>query len=120
VFNGIHFPDLEMGSGAPSNAVGGFTFGNNGGNVSACVCVCVSAVCVCVCVCVCVVFYDIVVLRCSSTVESHNNGCEGQPALHTVLPDALQQSGREVDVQVTPENYCVSCLTQHEQTHNAC
>lgn len=45
-----------------------------------------------------------------STVESHEDGCEGHVTLHNMLPDAVQDRHGEVDVQVTQEHNAVVIL----------
>lgn len=48
--------------------------------------------------------------RRASTAQAHDHGREGQLALHTVLADAVQDVGREVDVQVTQEDDAAGVL----------
>lgn len=46
----------------------------------------------------------------AAAAEPHDDGCESQASLHTVLPDALQDVEREVDVQVAQEHNAVAVL----------
>lgn len=57
-------------------------------------------------------------LRRAAAAESHDDGREGEASLHAVLPDALQDVEREVDVQVAQEHDAVAVL-QEEVNHNA-
>lgn len=42
--------------------------------------------------------------------QTHDHGRKGQPALHAVLANAVQDAGREVDVQVAQENDAAGVL----------
>lgn len=66
----------------------------------------------CLHVCVCVTIR--LVWR-TAAAESHDDGGEREASLHAVLPDALQDVEREVDVQITQEHDAVTIL--QEQTH---
>lgn len=57
-------------------------------------------------------------MRRAAAAESHDDGREGEAPLHAVLPDALQDVEREVDVQITQEHDAVAVL-QEEVNHNA-
>ena len=91
-----------------------------------CVCIC-SCVCDCVRVCESVYVYSVCVQYVcvctvglqggAATAQSHDDGGEGQTALHTVLSDALQDVGGEVDVQVTQEHDAVVVLATHTHAH---
>lgn len=48
--------------------------------------------------------------RRAATAESHHDGGKGQAALHAVFPDALQDVGGEVDVQVAQKHDAVAVL----------
>lgn len=50
--------------------------------------------------------------RGASAAESHDDGSESQAPLHAVLPDALQDVERKVDVQVTQEHDAVAVLQE--------
>lgn len=54
----------------------------------------------------------------TAAAESHDNGSEGEAFLHTVLPDALQDVEREVDVQITEEHDAVAVLQEEGQTEH--
>lgn len=69
-----------------------------------------AAVCLHVCVCV-----TIRLVWRTAAAESHDDGGEREASLHAVLPDALQDVEREVDVQITQEHDAVTIL--QEQTH---
>lgn len=51
-------------------------------------------------------------MRRAAAAESHDDGGEGESSLHTVLPDALQDVQREVDVQVAQEHDAVAVLRE--------
>ena len=44
------------------------------------------------------------------TAQPHDHRSKGQPALHAVLADAIQDAGGEVDVQVAEENDAAGIL----------
>lgn len=46
----------------------------------------------------------------AATAQPHDDGSVGQLPLHAVLPDAVQDIGREMDVQVTQEHDAVLVL----------
>lgn len=64
--------------------------------------------------CVCV---TIGLLWRTAAAESHDDGSESKASLHTVLPDALQDVEREVDVQITKEHNAVTILQEETQTN---
>lgn len=43
-------------------------------------------------------------------MQPHHHGGEGHLALHTVLPDGIDDSGWEVDMEVTEEDDAVRVL----------
>ncbi|KAF3854603.1 hypothetical protein F7725_022658 [Dissostichus mawsoni] len=51
----------------------------------------------------------------TAAAESHDDGSESEASLHTVLPDALQDVEREVDVQITKEHNAVTILQEEEK-----
>lgn len=54
----------------------------------------------------------------AAAAESHDDGREGQASLHAVLPDALQDVEREVDVQVAQEHDAVVVLLEETNQGN--
>lgn len=46
----------------------------------------------------------------AAAAESHDDGSKGEASLHAVLPDALQDVEREVDVQIAQEHDAVAVL----------
>ena len=52
----------------------------------------------------------------TAAAESHDNRCKSKTSLHTVLPDALQDVEREVDMQITQEHNAVAILQEQTQT----
>lgn len=46
-------------------------------------------------------------------MQPHHHGGKGHLALHTVLPDGIDDSGWEVDVEVTEEDDAVWVLGTH-------
>lgn len=46
----------------------------------------------------------------ASAAEPHDDGSESEASLHAVLPDALQDVQRKMDVQVTQEHDAVTIL----------
>lgn len=57
-------------------------------------------------------------MRRAAAAESHDDGREGEASLHAVLPDALQDVEREVDVQVAQEHDAVAVLQRGGVNHN--
>lgn len=55
--------------------------------------------------------------RRASAAEPHDDGSKSQASLHTVLPDALQDVERKVDVQVTQEHNAVTILQEGAKTY---
>ena len=56
-------------------------------------------------------------MRRTAAAESHDDGGESEASLHAVLPDALQDVEREVDVQITQEHDAVTILQEETHTH---
>lgn len=53
----------------------------------------------------------------TAAAESHDDGSESEASLHTVLPDALQDVEREVDVQITKEHNAMTILQEEKKKH---
>lgn len=55
--------------------------------------------------------------RRASAAEPHDDGGESEASLHAVLPDALQDVERKMDVQVTQEHDAVAVLEEEAEKH---